>query len=89
MRSVVFTAHTLSPFVILRPPFVCISERGARVLETVVILFVLTHTCCSQVLQHVLRYKKIAPISHDEGMARRELAEGDAAKLNVYTGETV
>lgn len=40
-----------------------------------------------KVLQHVLKYRKIAPISQDEGMAQRMMKEGDAAKLNVYTGE--
>lgn len=42
-----------------------------------------------KVLQHVLRNKKIAPVSQDEGMMKRTLKEGDAAKLCVYTGETV
>lgn len=42
-----------------------------------------------KVLQHVLRNKKIAPVSQDEGMVKRTLKEGDAAKLCVYTGEVV
>lgn len=42
-----------------------------------------------KVLQHVLRNKKIAPISQDEGIMKRTMKEGDAAKLCVYTGETI
>jgi hypothetical protein len=38
------------------------------------------------VLQHVLCYKGIAPITVDEEMSTRELKEGTAAVMNVYSG---
>ncbi len=42
-----------------------------------------------KVLQHVLRYHGIAPISSDEFVSARAMKEGEAAKLNVYTGESL
>eukprot|EP01040_Poterioochromonas_malhamensis_P007177 gene7177-7748_t len=41
-----------------------------------------------KVLQHVLRYKGIAPIMNDEDIAKRSMKEGKAAMFNVYSGES-
>jgi hypothetical protein len=39
------------------------------------------------VLQHVLKFKGIAPLVTDEDIEQRSLKEGTAAVLNVYSGD--
>jgi IMP and pyridine-specific 5'-nucleotidase len=60
------------------------NDLAAR--ETTPCIWIINPRETGKILQRVLKFKKIAPISHDEGLTKREMKEGDAAKLNVYTG---
>lgn len=53
--------------------------------ETCACIWISSPRETGKVLQHVLKYKHIAPITRDEGMAKRNYKEGDAAKMHIYT----
>jgi hypothetical protein len=55
--------------------------------ETSACIWIINPRETGKVLQHVLRYKGIAPIVVDEDLRDRPMKEGTAAMLNVYSGD--